>query len=143
MITLENDLIKATFSKDTGVLLEMESKKTGWKIQRRPELALSFRLIVPLPNRRNNPVLGEKQKLTKFRKSENGKQVIFLWDSLQSEYGGKLNISVKGVVTLDNAGLTFEGEIENRSPYVVESVSYPCVGDVSIPLTTNFCTKIF
>jgi len=36
-------------------------------------------------------------------------------------------------VSLDDHGLTFDAEIENHSPYVVNSVSYPILGDLSVP----------
>ena len=37
--------------------------ETGWEILARPHLGLSFRLLVPLPVQRDNPVFGEKQPL--------------------------------------------------------------------------------
>lgn len=132
-ITLENDLLKATFDEQTGALLELKSKSTEWLIQKRPELALSFRLLVPLPDRRNNPVFGEKQKLSRYWKEQGGKRVTFVWNNLQSKHGGMLDIAFEAIVTLSDAGLTFEGNLENHSRYTVETVSYPCLGDIPMP----------
>lgn len=34
---------------------------------------------------------------------------------------------------LTDSGLTFEGKVENNSPYVIETVSWPCLGDLPLP----------
>jgi hypothetical protein len=49
-IVLENENLKAIFDTNNGALLSFTSKLTGWHIQKRPELALSFELLMPLPN---------------------------------------------------------------------------------------------
>ena len=59
---LENEALRLRFAADTGRLCELVARDTGWSVLDRPELGLSFRLMVPLPGRRNNPVYGEDQK---------------------------------------------------------------------------------
>ncbi|HUT62967.1 MAG TPA: DUF6259 domain-containing protein [Anaerolineae bacterium] len=137
-IILENDIVKATFNSETGSLIGLKSKMSDWHIQDRPELALSFELLVPLPDRRDNPVLGKKQKVKKYTVSSDGNKVTFIWDNLESEHGGILNIVFTGIVTIGNSGLTFEGEIENKSPYIVETISYPFIGDLSRPSDDDY-----
>lgn len=132
-IILENDLLKATFAEDNGALLELVGKTTGWRIQNRPELALSFRLLAPLPGRRNNPVRGEKQKLSAYELSADGRELTLTWSGLESEHGGRLEIVFRGTVSLSDQGLTFGGELINHSPYPVENLSYPCIGDLAVP----------
>ena len=61
---LANDTLRLEFDRDTGALVDVATADGGWQLLDRPQLGLSFRLLVPLPGRRNNPVLGEKQRLT-------------------------------------------------------------------------------
>ena len=77
--TLENETLCLEFDRDTGALVGLTAVETGWRILDRPDLGLSFRLLVPqrraeggwfsdansVPaGTRNNPVYGEKQRLT-------------------------------------------------------------------------------
>jgi len=130
-VVLENEQLKAVFSRRTGALLELQNKTTLWSIQRRPELALSFRLQVPLPARHANRVQGLDQPVAELEVSPDGQRLDCTWRDLQSEHGGPLEITFRATVTLAGAALTFEAAIENHSPYPVEAVSYPCLGDLS------------
>jgi len=44
-------------------------------------------------------------------------------------------------VTLGEQGLSFESEIANHSPYVVETVSYPILGDLAVPAGEKSLTR--
>ena len=57
-VILEDNLLRVEFDSDSGALTRLERKTTSWTIQRRPELGVSFRLLAPLPHRRDNQVLG-------------------------------------------------------------------------------------
>ena len=69
--TLNNDTLQLTFDRDSGALVGLAAPRTGWQILNRPQLGLSFRLLVPIrkagdwhsASQRNNPVFGEKHKL--------------------------------------------------------------------------------
>jgi len=128
-IVLENEALWVEFCLETGALIGLRSKLTGWVIQRRPELGVSFRMLVPLPEMRNNPVRGEKQRVGHYEVDEN--TVTFYWHKLESEHGGELPISFAGTVVLSERGLTFTGTVHNHSEYTVEAVAYPCLGDVT------------
>ena len=132
-LILENENTKAIFSKETGALLCFENKQTGWKVQNRPELAISFNLMVPMKEKRANYVLGKKQKLVKYELSDDKKTISFFWEKLTSEFAGELDIKLKGIVSVTDAGLQFTMEVDNNSPLVVEAVSYPVIGDMSQP----------
>jgi hypothetical protein len=136
--------LRAEFDPSSGALVALVHKATGWRIHSRPELGLSFRLMAPLPGRRNNQVLGHRQAAPAVEVSPTGRSVTFTWTKLRSEHGGELDITFRSTVTLASgessaptgsgaSRLTFEGEVANRSPYPVENVSYPIVGDLSLP----------
>ena len=141
-IQLENETLKAAFSPETGALLSLTSKQTGWDIHARRELGLSFKMHVPIPDRRNNFVLGEQQKLVGSHVDPDNAKLVLTWDSPQSQHAGALDIGVKGTVSLTSNGLTFEATVDNRSPYVVESVSWPCLGDLSLSPGASRLTRI-
>lgn len=130
-IVLKNNTVQAVFSKENGALLRLVYKKTNWKIQTRTELSLSFNMLVPLKERRNNQILGIKQKLAFVVVSYDGKTATFKWDHLLSEYGGVMDIILTGVVAIDTTGLTFNKDVVNNSQNVIEAISYPSLGYVA------------
>lgn len=132
-IVLENDSVKLLFDKSNGALVEFENKATGWKIQDRRELGLSFSLMVPLPERRSNMVYGNKQKLVSYKLLKERREIIFKWSNVKSEYGGRLDIELEGRVQLTNNSVSFDMNIQNKSHYTIEAVAYPVIGDLSNP----------
>ena len=84
---------------------------------------------VPLEGRRINTVYGSEQQPPELgQPADNVLQ--FTWKGLKSAYTGLLDIIFTARVTLHMRGLLFESRVENRSPYTVESVEYPCLGAV-------------
>jgi hypothetical protein len=133
-IILDNGNLRLSFNPENGALCGLTAPKLGWDILDRPELGLSFRLLVPLgEEKRNNPVHGEKQKLTDYKLSQDGKSIQLTWDGVTSEHTGKLEIKVSITVTLEDEEAVFSTQIENHSPYQVESVWSPYLGDVKHP----------
>ena len=131
-IVLQDDEFLVAFDPATGALTRMEHKPTHWTIERRPALGASFRMLVPIPNRRANFVLGQKQKATSVEKIADN-QVRLKWKDLASEHGGVLPIAFTATVTLKNGKLTFDSTLENNSSYAVETVDYPYFGDLNPP----------
>jgi hypothetical protein len=139
--TLSNQALEMTFDRESGALIGLMAREMGWKILDRPSLGLSFQLLVPLRKDedwhlggpRNNPVLGEKQRLTKLDVSPNGRRAGLSWERLKSEKGGRLDICLVMEVVLDERRAVFTASIENRSPYVIENVYCPYLGDFQPP----------
>lgn len=136
-VVLEDAVLKAVFDKNSGRLVSLVSKKTGWQIQRRGYLSRSFRLAVPLPGRRDNCIYGERQKLRNVEISDDGKKIIFTWNKLMSDCDKELNIKFTGTVELTDKGLQFTAQVDNNSPYTVEAVYWPYIGDISVPKTQS------
>lgn len=128
---LSNNNLELIFDKKNGALVGITSKLTGWEILNRPNLGLSFRLMVPLPEKRNNAVYGEKQVLTDLDVQEDS--VTFIWESLISEYGGILDIRITLEVRIVGDKAVYSMGIDNKSPYTVENVYCPYLGDVQHP----------
>lgn len=132
-IVLANDTLRLEFDRKTGALVHIATADGTWQILDRPQLGLSFRLLVPLPGRRNNNVLGEKQQLTNLELDPDGRRACFTWQGITSELGGPLDIGVTLKVQLSGRQAVFTVTMANRSPYTVENVYCPYLGDVQHP----------
>jgi hypothetical protein len=131
-ITLQDDHVLVAFDAKSGAITRLEDKATHWKIERRPELGVSFRLFAPLPERRWNPVLGQKQVVAEIKKVSNH-EIHLQWKNLNSENGGVLPMTLTADVTLTNGVLTFNLNVQNDSALTVETIDYPYFGDFNPP----------
>lgn len=139
--TFEHKNLKLEFSEENGALIGMSSAITGWVIHRRPQLGLSWRLLVPISDElRNNPVYGEKQKLSSFEVKED--RVHFVWENVISKRAGALPIRVIVDVCAEGNQAVWYTRIENNSDYIVESVHIPYIGDLNHPEDAK-CFKSF
>jgi len=129
-VVLEDDKLLVAFDKGSGALTRMKRKTSAWTVERRPALGVSFRLLTPMPNRRDNFVLGSKQRAVSVEKASST-QVRLQWKDLVSEHGGVLPITLTAVVTLQGGALTFDGSIQNESALWIETVEYPYFGDLN------------
>lgn len=131
-VTLENHSLRVSFDSDSGAITRLDDKTSGWTIERRPELGVSFRLYAPLPHRRYNPVFGQKQHAASVEKISDS-QVHLQWKDLVSENGGVLPMILTADVTLTNDSLIFNAILENNSSLPVETIEYPYFGDLNPP----------
>jgi hypothetical protein len=140
-VVLEDDAFHIAFDSGSGALTRMVRKPTGWTIERRPELGMSFRLLAPLPHRRANYVFGQKQRASRVEKIS-ATQMRLSWSDMVSEHGGVLPISLTATVTIGDGALKFEAELINKSELSIETIDYPYLGDLSsstraTPLTSE------
>jgi len=134
-IVLQDTKLLAAFDSDTGALIRLQNLETGWLMQRRPELGVSFRMHAPLADRRDNFILGQKQHATKAEKIS-PTEAHFQWTNLISEHntaGTTLPITFDARVTLTDGALRFNGTVTNHSTQTVETVDYPYLGDLNAP----------
>jgi hypothetical protein len=131
-VKLEDKVLLVAFDSQSGALTRLENKTAHWTIERRPELGVSFRMFAPLPDRRWNPILGQKQKAAEVKKISDH-EVRLQWKNLISETGGVLPITFTAIVGLTNGVLTFNSNLQNDSPLTVETIDYPYFGDLNAP----------
>ncbi len=142
-LVLENEYIEAVFYTKNGALVRMTDKNSGWEIMRREILGQSFELLLPLEgvqmsdaDCRYNVIKGVEQAKPLIEQS-NGK-ITFVWSGVKSELMDKpADIIFKGEVRLLDKGLEFSGSLINNSEYTVEYVSWPCIGEVTVPDKTQ------
>lgn len=135
-VVLEDREILVAFDRASGALTRMVYKPTQWTIERRPALGASFRLLAPLPERRDNFILGQRQKAAEVRKISDH-EVELRWENLLSEHGGVLPMAFRAVVSLNNGKLSFNAILENHSHLTVETIDYPYFGDLNAPTRTT------
>lgn len=135
-VVLEDGELLVALDKTTGALTRLERKSTHWVIQRRPELGLSFRLLVPLPGRDDNFVLGQKQKAIRVEKVS-ASRIELEWKDLISEHGGVLPITLSATVELQGGQLAFGATLANNSSLTVETIDYPYFGDLNSPAASE------
>jgi hypothetical protein len=141
IIKLQNQTLQLQFDLANGALTELIAHPSGWKILDRPQLGLSFRLLVPLrdqkdwhsPGPRNNLVEGEKQTLSHYEITPDGRTLTLTWENVQSEKGGVLAIRVIQEVHIAERQVIFTTTIENHSDFIVENVYSPYLGDLQHP----------
>lgn len=129
-ILLENNQLSVSFDQSTGALLSFTNKSTGLHWQTNPTLGESFNLFVPTPDRSYNPVLGARNHLASFEQSSDGQTLTLVWSNLESEYQGKLDITLRGTVHLEGDTARFEMSVENHSPHTIASLSWPIIGSI-------------
>ena len=132
-ITLGNGNLSLTFDDVSGGLCAVEAPRTRWPIVNGDRQGLSFHMLLPLPGRRNNPVLGERQRPAAIEVDQDGRRMTVSWHGVESVHGGRHDVSVRERVHLDERRAVFELTIENRSDHVIESVHFPSLADVRPP----------
>jgi len=150
--SLTNESLALKFDRDSGALTGLTALESGWQILNRPQLGLSFQLLVPLRQAqdwhqpagpRNNAVLGEKQRLADLEIAADGRWAVFGWEGLSSERGGKLAIRFRLEVRLTDRQAIFTPTVENHSPYIIENVYCPTLGDLQPPAGAEWLRSFF
>src|SRR5215469_15899208 len=91
-VTLKDKFWTVTFDKNSGALLRLESHSTGWNMESRPKLGVSFRLNVP-QDHHDNFIYGRNQKAVEVKKLSDH-QVRLQWKDLVSQDAGTLPITL-------------------------------------------------
>ncbi len=131
-VVLEDAHWHVTIDGATGALTSVGCKDTHWVIQRRPELGVSFRMLAPLPQRHDNFILGQQQRVAQIDKIS-AHQVRVHWNGLASEHAGILPIKFTATISLEVGELRFHATVENHSALAIETIDYPYIGDFSPP----------
>src|SRR5262249_42517737 len=99
--TLENAALRLEFNRENGALVGLTALESGWQVLNRPHLGLSYRLMMPLPGRRNNPVFGEKQAVTSIDIAADRRGATLVWSGVRSEFGGLHDTRITLQINLD------------------------------------------
>lgn len=131
-VVLSDSKVTIAFDKKTGALTRLVDKTDHWTIERRPALGATFRILAPMPGRRDNFIQSPDQKAAKVKKLSRH-EVQIVWKDLVSEHDGVLPMTFTADVTLTNGVLTFAATLQNDSDLPVETIDYPYFGDINPP----------
>lgn len=131
-VILQDKEFLVAFDPASGALTRMEHKPTSWVLERRPALGVSFRMLVPVPGRRANFVLGQRQRAASVRQVADD-EVQILWKDLVSEHGGVLPINFAANFALKDGRIRFQATVDNKSDYPIETIDFPYFGDLNPP----------
>ena len=129
-VVLQDGQLSVAFDGDSGALTRLENKSSHWVIGRQPGLGLSFQMHVLLPDGGYDLVHGQRQHSVEVTRVSDH-EIRFQWKDLVSEKGTTLPMTLSSDVTLTNGALMFAAMLENNSPLMVESIDYPCMGDLN------------
>jgi hypothetical protein len=136
-IVLEDPTVRAVFDAKTGGWIDFQHKATGWKIHQRNELGQSFRAYATWKDRLFNPVSGLGCELRSVSVDASAQQIVFHWDRLRIPDGRLLPVNLVLRVLLEAGRLTFSGTLKNVSDATITTLSWPVLGDVVPPGSTD------
>lgn len=143
-LVLENEYVSVSFDPKTGAMTRLVDKTSGWNILEREFLGQSFELLLPMDgpeftdeDRGYNVVKGIEQVPPEIKVGDG--EITFIWKGMRTPYmKSPADIEFRGTVSLTERGLEFTGDVINNSGYRVEYVSWPCIGEVSVPDRKQF-----
>ena len=90
---LEDAKLLIAFDTGSGAIVRFERKTSVWKISRRSELGISFRMLAPIHKQRGNFILGQKQHASRVEKVGSNK-IELEWKDPISEHGGVVPLTL-------------------------------------------------
>lgn len=134
--TVETTNIRASFDVETGSLIELYSKISHWNIIKRERLGQSWKVMIPLFEKRNNNALSIAQP-KKPECTYTDQAIEFKWSTIVSEFGGEHNVTIITKCQAIGQQLVFSMNIVNHDTVVIENVYYPYIGDLHRPEKSN------
>jgi hypothetical protein len=138
LLILEDPTVRAVFDAKTGAWIDYQHKPTGWKVQNRAELGQSFRAYASWPDRLYNPISGLNCRLRQATIDDAGQKISFEWDHFLTSAGVELAVTLFTQVHLKDGQLTFSGNLQNSSDATITTLSWPILGDLVPPESTDF-----
>jgi hypothetical protein len=136
--SIETTNLRASFDTETGSLIELYSKVSQWDIIKREKLGQSWKMMIPLHEKRNNNALNNAQPV-KPECISTDKSIEFKWSSVVSEFGGEHDVTIITKCEAVGQQLVFGMNIANHDYVVIENVYYPYLGDLYRP---DHCGKL-
>jgi len=130
----ENAALKATVNLSDASLVGFESKATAWNILSSPDYGQSFEMNIKLKDGSFRIVHGKSQGAPKVTVSK--EELLFIWDGIKVG-AAEIDVIFEGRIKTTEQGLVYSGKLINKSEAVIEQLSWPCIGNISIPEKTE------
>ena len=131
---LENEKMQVEVDLDRGSLIGLQSKMTGWNLIEDEKAACSFEANIKFTDGSFHVINAFSQEHPKV--TIQGNAIIFVWETLK--VGGKqLDVNFEGTITMTPDGLVYGGKLTNNSDATIEQLSWPFLGEVTLPADTE------
>lgn len=131
---LENEKMQAEIDLNQGKLLRLQSKITGWNVIKDEQAACSFEANIKLANGSFHIINASSQNRPEV--TIQGNTLTFVWNTFKA--GDKqLDVKFEGTITMTPDGLVYGGRINNNSDATIEQLSWPFLGEVTLPTETE------
>lgn len=127
-IIYENDFYKLTIDENTGCIIGLTHKNGNWDIIGEKRLAGGLDAVIPIEWAENNHALASEQRLSK--NIVNGDEILLIWDELNTNKAGILNIKVTARISCMPRCIRFSLSVENNCKYTLQEISYPTIGGI-------------
>ncbi|MEG2061531.1 MAG: DUF6259 domain-containing protein, partial [Alistipes sp.] len=132
--TLQNGKMRAEIDLNTGALVGMQNEATGWKLMKDASAGRAFEANIKLGDGQFY-VINESSQVRPEVKIDND-ALTFSWNKLK--VGDKtVDIAFEGTIRMTDEGLVYDGCLNNPTDAIVEQLTWPFVGEVSIPEDTQ------
>ena len=119
------------------LLVKLYSKASNWNVIKRPKLGLSWRMMLPLEGSATTRPGAISSRTPRCECTD--ERIVFTWDSITTEFGGKMDVKVTAECAVENDQAVFRMHLSNRSGCLIENVYYPYIGDL---YRTNNCESM-
>ena len=126
----DNGVMNAAVDLGDGRLTGLQSNVTGWSVISDPAYGCSLEMRLKFPDGKRKGVDASSLKDPKVK--VRGNKVVFLWDRL-TVGGEAVDVTFEGTVEMTPDGLVYAGKLKNRTDAVVEQLTWPFIGEVTIP----------
>lgn len=131
---LENTALKAVINLKDGSLMGFTSKATAWDILSNSSYGQSFEMNIKLKDGSFYMLNGKSQEPPKV--TVNKDELLFIWNGIKAG-ASKVDVIFQGSIKITDKGLIYEGKLTNNSDAVIEQLSWPFIGNISIPEKTE------
>ncbi len=127
---MTNGRVQVEVDGTTGAVVGLRHGPLGIDLVRVPDLADSFRLLVPLPHRRGHYIRGSEQRHASVSIDHHVAEIV--WTGLTSDEG-VFDIEVVQTIELDDDNVVVRIHLENRSPFAIEEAWTLALGGIANP----------
>ncbi len=124
---IENETCRLEFDESSGVVSKILNKSTRMNIIAEPRLSANFKLLVPLPELRNNYLIGSQQKLTLFNCESDS--CTLTWDAIDNSNGSfRIRVEQRYELGTEPDQVLITTTVKNESSFTIEEVWSPVIG---------------
>lgn len=124
---IENDACRLEFDELSGAVSKILFKSSQLNIIANRRLAANFKLLVPLPELRNNYLIGSKQKLSHFNCDNNS--CTLTWETITNTNGSfQIRVQQRYELGPEANEILIATTVKNETSFTIEEIWSPIVG---------------